>query len=265
MPDVDKPDPPIRPLVKRKLDWPTTSAEAAAIADKAAPQTALAVSFAFRLALEHEMEHGPPAGQSPWLATMMNGEALRQLSDRLQELTTALLRSHLSPTWMQAQATTVSAIAALGGITATNRLFERFHPRALVLPFLTDAFLTLSGALPRTVAYELFAQTGLTGEDACKAYGAHKEPRIARAAVIGGLGPLTGDTLTAVSMFPLVHATWDDPEHPEFEARQRICDAAVALKPFDLQPDGSVAAFAGHQFNLLQQARAMLASAAQRG
>lgn len=265
MPDLDKPNPRVRPLVKRKLDFPTTPAEAAAIADKAAPQTALAVSFAFRLALEHEMEHGPPPGQSPWLTTMMSGEALRQLSDRLQDLTTALLRSHLSPTWMQAQATTVSAIAALGGITAANRLFDRFHPRALVLPFLSDAFLTLSGALPRTVAYELFAETGFTGEDACKAYGAHKAPRIARATVIGGLAPLTGDTLTPVSMFPMVHGTWDDPEHPDFAERQKICDAAVALKPFDLQPDGSVAAFARYQFTLLQQARAMLVSAAQRG
>jgi hypothetical protein len=37
---------------------------------------------------------------------------------------------------------------------------------------------------------------------------------------------MTGDTITPVSMFPVVHATWDDPDHPAFNARQEICDAA---------------------------------------
>ena len=76
---------------------------------------------------------------------------------------------------------------------------------------------------------------------------------------------MTGDTITPVSMFPVVHATWDDPDHPAFNARQKICNATATLKPFGLQPDGSIAAFASHQFALLQHARAILSDAARHG
>lgn len=265
--DVKDPDHPEqrRALVDRKLAWPTTIGQAQAIADKAAPRTSLAVSFAFELALEHEMMHGAPPGQTAWLRPLTSGNALTQLSERLQRLTAAIARAHLSPTWMAAQATTVAGIAALGGVKASNKLFDRFHPRALVLPFLSAAFLAARGALPRTVAYELYARSALTGEDARTAYGAHKQPGHARAMVIGGLAAITGDTITPVSMFPVVHATWDDPDHPTFGARQHVCDAAATLTPFGLRPDGSIAAFARHQFALLQQARTMLKDAARHG
>jgi len=176
--DLDHPDPSIRALVKdRKLGWPTTIPQAEAIAAKAAPRTARAVSFAFELALEHEMVHGPPAGQTPWLLPLTRGHALNQLSERLQGLTSALVRAHLSPAWDQAQSTTVAGIAAIGGVQASNKLFDRFHSRALVLPFLSAAFLAAQGALPRTTAYELYVRAGFTGEDARTAYGAHNRTR----------------------------------------------------------------------------------------
>jgi hypothetical protein len=256
----------IRALVKDdKLGWPRTVAQAEATADKAAPRAARAASFALELTLEDEMAHGPPPGETPWLAPLTRGTALQQLFDRLQGLTAAIVRAHLSPTWVQAQATTVTGLAAIGGVKAPNKLFDKFHPRVVLLPLLTDAFLAADGALPRTAAYELYTRTGFTGEDACTAYGAHKEPGHRRAAVIGGLAAMTGDTVTPVSMFPVVHATWDDPDHREFQARQTTCSASAALKPFGLQPDGSLSAFVGHQFALLQQARSMLQRAAQRG
>jgi hypothetical protein len=199
------------------------------------------------------------------LSPLTKGVAIEQLSDRLEALTTAIVRAHLFPAWDPAQATTVKEIAAIGGETSSNRLFDRFHPRALVLPFLTDAFLAAAGALPRTIAYELYVRTGFTGEDARTTYGAHKEPGIARAMVIGGLAAMTGDTHTPVSMFPVVHGTWDDPNHPKFEVRQKTCNAAATLRPFRLELDGSIAVFCKHQFALLQHARAILESAAERG
>jgi hypothetical protein len=264
--DLDHPVQRIRALVRdEKLVWPRTVAQAEAIGDKAAPRTSLAMSFAFDLALEHEMLHGPPPGQTPWLLPLTSGNALQQLNERLQDLTAAIVRAHLSPTWLASQATTVAGIAAVGGVKASNKLFDRFHPRVLALPFLTNAFLAARGALPRTVAYELFTRPGLTGEDARTAYGAHKEPGKARAMVIGGLAATTGDTITPVSMFPVVQATWDDPDHPQFQARQETCSAVAALQPFGVQPAGPIAAFASQQFALLQQARAMLESAVQRG
>jgi hypothetical protein len=140
-----------------------------------------------------------------------------------------------------------------------HRGFQKRHYRA------SKTGRRRGGALPRTLAYQLYTRTGPTGEDARTAYGAHKEPGHARATVIGGLAAMTGDTITPVSMFPVVHATWDDPDHPGFQARQEICDGAAALKPFGLQPNGSIAAFAEHQFALLQHARAMLTDAARRG
>lgn len=266
MKDLDHPDPRVRALVKdEKLGWPTTAAQAKAISDKAAPRTSLATSFAFDLQLEHEMERETTPSDPPWLRSLTSGDALTELSNRLQSLTGETVRAHLSLGWVPAQATTVTGIAAIGVEKAANRLFDRFDPRLLVLPFITNAFLSVRGGHPRTIAYELYTRTGLTGEDACKAYGAHKEPRRPRAMVTGGLATVTGDTITPVSGFPVVHATWDDPTHPEFEARQKICNAAAALKPFGLQPDGSIAAFARYQFALLQDARAMLESAAQHG
>lgn len=266
MKDLDHPTPRIRALVKdEKLAWPRTDAQARAMGDKAAPRTARAVLFALELALEHEMAHGPPPDEIPWLSPLTKGEALKQLSDRFEDLTTAIVRAHLFPTWDPAQATTVAGIAALGDEKAApNRLFDRFHPRARVLPFLVDAFLAAAGALPRTIAYELYVRTAFTGEDAVTTYGAHKEPGIARTMVIGGLAARTGDTVTPVSMFPVAHGTWDDPNHPEFEVRQKTCNAAAALRPFRLEPDGSIAAFCKHQFALLQHARAILESAAER-
>jgi hypothetical protein len=264
--DLDHRVPHDRALVKdEELGWPRTAAQAEAIADKAAPRTSQAVSFAFDLALEHEMEHGPPPGQTAWLLPLMSGNAIEQLSDRLEDLTAAIVRAHLSRGWLAAQTTTVAGIAAVGGVKASNKLFERFHPRVLALPFLSNAFLAAQGALPRTVAYELFTRTGFTGEDARTAYGAHKHPGKARAGVIGGLAAMSGDSVTPVSMFPVVQATWDDPDHPEFEARQESCNAVAALQPFGLQPDGAIAAFASQQFALLQQARTILQKAAQRG
>jgi hypothetical protein len=250
---------------EEKLAWPRTDAQAKATGDKAAPRTARAVSFVLELTLEHEMAHGPPPDELPWLLPLTKGDALTQLSDRLNGLTAAIVRAHLFPRWDPAQATTVAGIAAIGGEKAPNRLFDRFHPRALVLPFLIDAFLAAAGALPRTIAYELYVRTGFTGEDAVTTYGAHKEPGIARAMVIGGLAAITGDTVTPVSMFPVAHGTWDDPIRPEFEVRQKICNAAASLRPFHLEPDGSIAAFCTHQFALLQYARAILERAAQRG
>jgi hypothetical protein len=263
---LDPPVPRTRALVKdEKLGWPRTVVQAAAIADKAAPRTSRAVSFAFKLALEHEMAHGPLPGQTPWLPPLTSGKALEQLSERLRDLSAAIVRAHLSPAWVAAQATTVAGIAAVGGAKAPNKLFDRFHPSVQALSFLSNAFLVARGALPRTVAYELFTRTGLAGEDARMAYGAHKEPGRARAMVIGGLAAMTGDTVTPVSMFPVVHATWDDPDHPQFQARQEICDAVAALQPFGLKPAGTIAAFAAQQLALLQQARAILESAAQHG
>ena len=212
MTELHHSDPRRRALIKdEQLGWPTTEKAAAAVGEHAAAATSRAVSFALHAALEHEMElaHGPPPGQRPWFLPLTTGQRLQQLAERLQ-LSAAIAREHVSPAWKPARATTVGSVAALGGFEA-NRLFDRFHPRALVLPFLTHAFLTARGSLPRTVAFQLFSQVTVTGEAACKAYGAFKQPGRARAMVIGGLAAMTGDTVTPVTMFPFVRGTWDDP------------------------------------------------------
>ena len=236
------------------------------IGEGAARRTSSAASFALNLMLEHEMALGLARGPDPpWLSVMTGGVGLRQLEEQIPALSAAIAREHLSPLWTPAQATTVDSLAAIGGVGPANKLFERYHRRALLLPFIAHSFLSVRGGFARTTAFELFARAGLAGQDARKTYGNHKEPRHARASVIGGLAPITGDTVAPVSMLPVVHGTWDDPDHPAFEARQADCCAIKELAPLGLEPDGSIAAFAAHQFELLQAARAIVRYAARHG
>lgn len=264
--DVEEPFPSRAPrprrLVDDALEWPVTDEQAYRIADRAAPLSLLAAQFALDLMLEDEMAHGPPPGRTYWLSELIGGVGHARLSDRLAGLSGAITRKHLQKSWRPAKATTVGELAKIGEF-ASNRLFEHYDPRVQLAPLIAQAFLSSRG-FPQTRAYELFMRPGLTGEDACKAYGAHKEQGCARAMTLGGLAALTGDTITPVTMFPVSHATWDDPDHEAFERRQRDCDAAAALAPFGLTPHGSVAGFAKYQFKLLQEARGILKRAAAR-
>lgn len=248
------------------LYWPSTVKQAHAIAEGAARRASSSASFALNLMLEHDMALGLADSADPrWLAALTGGVGLQQLQKQIPSLSAAIAREHLSPLWTPAQAATVDSLAAIGNISAANQLFERYHRRALLLPFISHAFLSVRGGFGRTAAFELYARAGRAGQDARKAYGNHKEPGRGRASVIGGLAPITGDTVAPVTMLPIVHGTWDDPDHPGFEARQRDCSAAKALAPLGLQPAGSIAAFAAHQFELLQETRAILTHAALRG
>jgi hypothetical protein len=227
------------------------------------------MSFAFHLALEHEMEimRWPPAGQSRWFLPLTGGDGLgvKRLENRLKDLSVSMTRELGSPTWTPAQATTVGSLAAMADIRAANKLFEKFHPRARVLPLLTLAFFVGRGALPRTLAFELYTRPGLAGDDARKAYGAYKTPGHARAMTLGGLAAMTAQTTVPITMWPVVHGTWDDPGHPDFAARQNVCDATAALQPFGLWPDGSIAAFTNDQLQLLHDARTIFEHAANHG
>jgi hypothetical protein len=227
------------------------------------------MSFAFHLALEHEMEimRRPPPGQTAWFLPLTGGDGLgvKRLEDRLKGLGASIARELASTTWAPAQATTVGSLAAMADIKAANKLFEKFHPRARVLPLLTFAFFISRCPPSRTLAFELYTRPGLTGDDARKTYGAYKTPGHARAMTIGGLAAMTAQPIMPVTMWPVVHGTWDDPDHPDFRTRQAICDAAAALEPFGLQVEGSIAAFARDQLQLLHDARAIFEHAAKHG
>lgn len=248
-----------------RLSWPSTAEQAHAIRQGAARMTSMSASFALDLMLEHETALGLARAPDHWLSPLIGGVGLRKLQDQIPALSAAIAREHLLPQWTPGRAATVDSLAAIGDFGAANRLFERYHRRALLLPFIAHAFLSARGGFGRTAAFELFAQAGLAGHDARTTYGYHLERGGAQACVIGGLAPITGDTVVPISMFPVVHGTWDDPKHPAFEARQRDCCAAKALEPLGLQPAGSIAAFAAHQFELLDEARAILKHAAQYG
>jgi hypothetical protein len=239
------------------------------IAEQDPNGVARAMSFAFHLALEHEMEimRRPPPGQTAWFLPLTGGDGLgvKRLEDRLKGLSASIFRELALSTWTPAQATTVGSLAAMADIKAANKLFEKFHPRARVLPLLTLAFFVDRCWHSRTLAFELYTRPGLTGDDARKTYGAYKIPGRARSMTIGGLAAMTAQTLTPVTMWPVVHGTWDDPSHPDFRTRQDDCDAAAALEPFGLQVDGSVAAFACDQLQLLHDARAIFEHAANHG
>jgi hypothetical protein len=227
------------------------------------------MSFALHLALEHEMEimRRPPPGQTAWFLPLTGGDGrgVKRLENRLKGLSASIARELASPTWTPAQATTVGSLAAMADIKAANKLFEKFHPRARVLPLLTLAFFVDRCPHSRTLAFELYTRPGLTGDDARKAYGAYKTPGHARTMTLGGLAAMTAQTLTPVTMWPVVHGTWDDPDHPDFPARQDVCDAAAALEPFGLQVEGSIPAFARDQLRLLHDARAIFEHAARHG
>ena len=76
------------------------------IAEQAATSTSRAASFAFHLALEHEMEimQGPPPGQSAWFLPLTGGDGLgvKRLEDRLRGLSASIARQLASPAWAPA-------------------------------------------------------------------------------------------------------------------------------------------------------------------
>jgi hypothetical protein len=252
-----------------QLGWASDQRGGGVIAEHAATSAARAISFAFHLALEHEMEimRRPPRGQTAWFLPLTGGDGLgvKRLEDRLKNLSASIARELGSPTWTPVQATTVGSLAAMADIKAANKLFEKFHPRARVLPLLTLAFFVSRGTFPRTLAFELYTRPGLTGDDARKAYGAYKTPGHARVMTLGGLAAMNAHLTVPVTMWPVVHGTWDDPSHPYFAIRQMICDATAALDPFGLRPDGSIAAFAEDQLALVHDARAIFEHAARHG
>jgi hypothetical protein len=131
----------------------------------------------------------------------------------------------------------------MADIKATNKLFEKFHPRARVLPLLTLAFFVGRGAFPRTLAFELYTRPGLTGDDARKAYGAYKTPGHARAMTLGGLAATNTHITVPVTMWPVVYGTWDDPSHPSRSSQRRQHAETAATEPWRLasttRPRGS--------------------------
>jgi len=265
--------PPARAMVAQQLYWPATAEAAERVGARAGPLSALGGNFGLQLLLEDEESilEGQNDGQSPhlplepWLMRLIAGVGFARLSERSAELSADIARAHLYPDWDPCRATAMERLAAISrsGISP-NRMFMGYAPRMLLLPILAQGFLSWRRGLSRTLTYELYTRPGLAGADARTAYGVHKAPNCPRATVLGGLAAVGADTICPVSIFPVTHATWDDPEHPEFAARQKICSAHEALEPLDLTPDGSIAGFADFQFGLLQAARRIVERAAER-
>lgn len=210
-----------------------------------------ALRFALEMLREDELAQIRRAlRQDSWLTRPNEFE--RTAAD-LTALSTAIADGQLLRTCAQTRGA-IPSLAAVGSLCGSHVLFETLE--VLVLPLLAHAFLSCHGSLPRSSRYELYTRALNQPE---RSYAPIRERR-SSSMVLGGLAAIGTDTVLPVSLLPLTSAVSDEP----FHWAPAIRDPDQRLAHLRMPPDMSVAGFAGFQFGLLQQARAVVKRALER-